>query len=504
MQLGSGRRVMLACGILVLLAALPYLNSLGNSFVWDDQQQIIMNPQLRAGADWSPLFSAGVWAHLHKDSPGRNIYYRPLQMATYRAVIAVSGISYIALHLMSVGFAVVSVFLTFALFQQLSDSTEVAFAAAALFAVHPVHTEAVDWISALPDIGCAVFVLAALLLFLLAYRTASPSSWGKWLAWSLSLACFACALLWKETAAVSPLLVAAYVFLFSPEPASRSRVRSAILWSLPFWAVLGGYLLLRLHLLGSVATTQRAWQLSALQIAMTLPWLMTQYWWKLLVPAPLNAYHVFVPVESLNDVRAIVGLLFLGGLLAILIYTWRRFPATCFSVLWVVVTLLPVMNIYAVGRNVFAERYLYLPSVGFCLMVALVAAQALQRVPERRRRLAGSIALAIVVSLFGGMTFARNTTWKDNATLFGKTLERSPNAPFVQVMVAAAQTEDDATSQEGERHYRKAANDAGEEVPPDRVNMGIAYKGLAAIYSARAEYDRGLEMLTRAREAHAG
>jgi len=146
---------------------------------------------------------------------------------------------------------VVSVFLTFALFRQLSSSIEVAFAAAALFAVHPVHTEAVDWISALPDIGCAVFVLAALLLFLLAYRTASPLSWTKWLAWSLSLSCFACALLWKETAAVSPLLVVAYVFLFSPAPASSSRVRSAILWSLPFWAVLGGYLLLRLPLLGT-------------------------------------------------------------------------------------------------------------------------------------------------------------------------------------------------------------------------------------------------------------
>ena len=126
-----------------------------------------------------------------------------------RAVIAVSGVSSFALHLMSVGFAVVSVLLTFALLRQLSDSTGVAFAAAALFAVHPVRTEAVDWISALPDIGCTVFVLAAFLLFLLVYRTATPSSWGKCLAWSLSLACFACALLWKETAGVSPLLIAA-------------------------------------------------------------------------------------------------------------------------------------------------------------------------------------------------------------------------------------------------------------------------------------------------------
>src|SRR5215813_1178472 len=79
-----------------------------------------------------------------------------------------------------------------------------------------------------------------------------------------------------------------------------------------------------------------------------------------------------------------------------------------------------------------------------------------------------------------------------------------PTPRLLQVMVAAVQTEDDAASQEGERHYRKAADDAGQEVPPDRVNMGIAYKGLAAIYSARGEYQRGLEMLTRAREAHAG
>jgi len=70
MQLGSGRRVMLACGILVLLAALPYLNSLGNSFVWDDQQQIIMNQQLRAGADWSPLFSAACGRIYTKNRPG--------------------------------------------------------------------------------------------------------------------------------------------------------------------------------------------------------------------------------------------------------------------------------------------------------------------------------------------------------------------------------------------------------------------------------------------------
>ena len=231
---------------------------------------------------------------------------------------------------------------------------------------------------------------------------------------------------------------------------------------------------------GHATTTQRAWQLSTLQIAMTLPWLMTQYWWKLFVPAPLNAYHVFVPVGSLGDVRPIVGLLFLGGLLAILIYTWRRFPAT-----W----------------NVFAERYLYLPSVGFCLLVRI----------GRSSGFAPRARATTSTCRFHRIGHRGFTVWRDDicpeCRLEGPSyLVWEHAGEIAQRTVCAGDGCSTANRRRrclaGSRaalskgRYRRRSRSSS-----DRVNMGIAYKGLAAIYSARGEYDRGLEMLSRAREA---
>ena len=500
-------RPSLAVGALLLLSIVPYANSLRNAFVWDDHPQIVMNPDLRPGVDVARLFSAGVWGNLHRGLVASNIYYRPLQMSTYRAVVAGAGISPVAFHMVSLIFAAASVLAAFAFFHKLTRRLEVAFAAAALFAVHPIHTEAVDWISALPDIACTLFLLASILFFLFLYGDVSPvrgfprpSSTG-WLFWVLSLVAFAAALLWKETAVVFPLLVGIYVFLVARKSGTVGRVRAAATFSLPFWIVLAGYLLLRLRLLGEIATSQRNWQLSPLAVVLTEEQLMTAYWWKLLAPVQLNAYHVFSPTSWLLDPRAMAGALFVAVVCGLIIYAARRRPLIAFSAAWVFITLLPVMDIYAVGRNVFAERYLYLPSVGFCLLATLLAFEALQRLPMRSRRLAGSVALVVIVLLSAMEIVDRNPDWKDDATLFSRTLEASPSSAFAHNMVAAAESNQGASVASAEDHYRKAVTYAAAEDPPDRVQMAMAYKGLASIYSDRSDFDRALEMLGRARDA---
>ncbi len=500
-------RPLLAGCLLVVLSILPYVNSLQNGFVWDDHQQIVMNRDLRPGADWSHLFSAGVWGYLHRGSAGSNIYYRPLQMATYRTIIETAGVSPLAFHLVSLMFAAASVLLAFGFFWKATRHIGIAFAAAALFAVHPIRSEAVDWIAALPDIGCTLFLLASFVFFLFIYgessaesRTATPASRRSPL-WIASVACFATALLWKETAAVFPLLVAAYVLLVSRPGETNKRVKAAALLSLPFWIVLAGYLLLRSRLLGVIAASQRNWQLTPLQLALTIPYLLMKYWRKLLVPTPLNAYHVFTPIGSLFETRALAGILFLVVACVCMVYATRRKPLIAFSAAWVFLTLLPVLDIYAVGRNVFAERYLYLPSVGFCLLVTLLAVEGLERVPKSFRKPISISAMALVVLFCSWVTMIRNRDWKDDATLFARTLEISPNAPFAHVMVAAAESEHPSSSASAEEHYWKAANYAASETPPDRLQMAIAYKGLASIYGERTDISRALEMLGRAREA---
>jgi protein O-mannosyl-transferase len=453
------------------------------------------------------LFSSGVWAFHHSAAAPHSDYYRPLQMITYRATAAIRGFDPVAFHMTSILFAAAATVLAFALFWKLTQRVAMAFTAAALFAVYPIHTEAIDWVSALPDIGCTTFLLASFLLLLqLAGRPVSPDHRAAWIRhglpfWTLSLACFAGALLWKETAAVFPLLVVAWVFLNPGGNLSfRKLATAAVGISLPFWAVLGVYSFLRLRALGFVATRLRDWQLTPFQIALTVPHLMMSYWWKLIAPVGMNAYYVFSPIRSPTDFRAVLGILFLGIALAFFVYVARHRPLLAFSALWVFITLLPAMDIYAVGRNVFAERYLYLPSVGFCLFVAILAFEASNKIPKRFRTSAGVAVLSVVVAFFALETATRNPDWKDDATLFTRTLQTSPNAPFVLNMVAAAEIDETSTVAAAEDHYQRAASLASAETPPDRVQLAHACEGLAWIYSERSDLSRALDLLNRVRQ----
>ncbi len=174
-----------------------------------------------------------------------------------------------------------------------------------------------------------------------------------------------------------------------------------------------------------------------------------------------------------------------------------------FAGLWVFIALLPVMNIYALGRNVFAERYLFLPSVGFCLLAAVVAASAVKRLPENIRKPLSALLLAAVVVWFSAETFARNPDWHDDATLFRKTLALSPDAPFVHFMVAATESESDhpAESESAEAHYLRAIALARDENPPDSLDLVRSYGGLASLYSDRGDYARALQVLRQWRDS---
>jgi protein O-mannosyl-transferase len=295
------------------------------------------------------------------------------------------------------------------------------------------------------------------------------------------------------------LLVSAYMLCIVPGN-FRQRLRISARSSLPFWCVLAGYLALRFRLLGFFSTQQRIWGLTKFQVCLSDLHLMALYWWKLAFPVHLNAYHLFLPVRSIGDWRAIIAILFLLLACWAVVYGFTRERIAVFAALWVFVTLLPVMNIYALGRNVFAERYLYLPSVGFCLLLVLAAAIVINRFPERLRTPTGTLLLAVVVVSFSVETLDRNPDWHNDATLFQKTLTTSPDAPFVNFMVAATESENPAEAQLAEDHYQRAIELARNEDPPDLLDLTRSDEGLASLYADRRDYVRALEVLRQWRE----
>jgi Flp pilus assembly protein TadD len=457
-----------------------YGNSLSNGFVWDDHRQIVMNPAVQAGAPLAPLVATDA-RFPNFDPANQTTVYRPLQMLTYRGVVAAFGASALAFHVCSLAFALAGALAGLWLFWLLTRSLPLAFAAAALFAVYPVHTEAVDWIAALPDLGCGLFFVLSFALYLVHRKP-------------VSLAAFAVALLWKETAVVFPLLLAVYLLL---QP-SATRVRDCVKGSAWYWAILMVYLGVRAYVLGAVAHSPRTWMLDPLQFLLSAAHLMLSYWVKLALPIGLNAYSVFHPIRSVGDPRVLLTLLFVGSVAAV-VYLLRRVKLALFAIAWAMLTLLPALDLNALGRNAFTERYLYLPSAGFCLLVVLGAAWLVGRLPAKVRRLVAAVALVAVLAAFTVETVARNPDWKDDASLFTATLPFAPDSPFVHVMVASLQSDQPSEESFAEHNYLQAIELAKQETPPDHLDAVVAYQGLASLYSDRGEFDQALAEMAQAR-----
>jgi Flp pilus assembly protein TadD len=497
-------RLASATVLLLTLVVSVYSNSLQNGFVWDDHEQLVMNPAVQPGAPLSPLFSSDVrFSHLGLSAQTHT--YRPLQMATYLVIANLFGTGPGAFHGCSVLFAMAGVLAAFFVFQMLTERVSLAIVASVLFAVNPLHSEAVDWAAAIPDLGCGLCLLIAFGSFLILQRNRDPSARRRWSGWPLSLlslAAFAAALLWKETALVFPVLIGSYSLIL--ESAWRRRVVSALKESAPYWVICGVYLVARVQVLGSLATGGRSWKLTPIQFALTDSHLFALYWLKLLVPFPLNAYYQFRPLRSILDPRAIAGILFVVCVICGLVYLIRHAVLAGFAALWVCLTLLPVLDINALGRNAFTERYLYIPSVGFCLLITLGSTSLIQRLGSRYRKPVGAVLIVVTASTLAAETIHRNPVWKDDETLFSQTLTNSPDAAFVRNMVASAESNDPSKWSSAGQNYSQAVTLAWEEIPPDQLALVTAYNGLALVYLQREEFERALHALNEAQRIAPG
>ncbi|SEG43780.1 Tetratricopeptide repeat-containing protein [Bryocella elongata] len=502
--------MMLCCAALAVLLIAAYGNSLSNGFVWDDHQQIVLNENLRTASPLSRIFTTDTRFDSHSQSL-QGVDYRPLQMLTYRIVLGAFGPQAEPFHLVSLLFAIACAIAAFFVARRLLGRWQAAFAVAALFALYPLHTEAIDWIAALPELGCTLFLLIAFALYLQARGTTAR----RRLVVVLGSLSFFLALLWKETAVIFPLLLVAAEVLLPSESSTDPRQRSlrGILFSVtPSLAALLLYFGIRFAALGGLESGRRDWLLNPLTFALNDLWLLVQYVGKLILPLNLNAYVLLQPIRSITDPRALGGLAFFGVLIAAMVWLIQRaasaqtgitattsklLPAI-FGLVWTLVTLLPAMNLSALGRNAFTERYLFLPSFGFCIALVVIANALLERVPESPRRYAAPVLLAVTLIGFCVVIVTRNPDWKDDATLFGATLAKSPDAPFVRVMVASAQGNEPSKASDAEVNFRAAIQLANEEVPTDRPDLVTASRGLAWIEANRGDLQQSLALLDSA------
>jgi protein O-mannosyl-transferase len=396
--------------LIAAVAFIVYCNALNGGLIWDDETQIVKNQTIRSFGNIPTAFTSGFWS-FYSNNPHLPVnFYRPLQTIAYIVAYALGGVSPVPYHALSIFFHILASVMIFLICLELEFAIRPAIIGGLLFAVHPIHTEAVAWIAAMPDVICGAFYASSLWA---ALRWANTKS-RFWIVISANL--FICALLAKEMAITLPI-VALLLLLFRKRlPWKLSAVTSI---AIPYGIAGAIYLLLRVLSLGFVMQSHLGVSASLLSwITLTID-CAARYVRYAIFPYPLVAYHL-IPISLADRIgSSVVSILILMAIVLLVVRVRRNAPDLAVWTIAFFIMLIPVLFLKAISTSAFfAERYLYIPSIALVVLVATLAGRLSWRYLQP--------ALYAIVAIFAGLVIARNTDWASNEKLYLATLHHEP------------------------------------------------------------------------------
>lgn len=399
---------------LLLLVALVYGPSLRNGFVHDDTMFIQDDPRVKSLSRASELFVQPRWGFDERARKNIHLYYRPLEALPYAISAIGFGSAAWPAHLLIVLLHAVNAVLFFFLARSLlaagsdRDPDVPAGIAAAIFAVHPGHSESVLWVAAIGGVGAVTCTFLALML-----HRKHAERWSTALPVGLL---FFVALLFKESGIVLPLVLLAYDLLLA---ADRGVARLRRVWRvyaamLPFFAA---YTALRTKALGDVLPGRELQPFTPGEQVVNAVAEIPRYFRLFVAPLRLSFFHDFEPVPGPSDPSFLTGAALITLAAIAFLMAIRRRPLVSFAIALTFLAIGPHLLMRLPGSTLFGERYLYLPSAGLLLLTATLLASLR---PGRGWVVAGAMA---VVALLGARSFARSLDYRDEVTLFTKTLQ---------------------------------------------------------------------------------
>ena len=435
--------------LVALVAALSQVGTFANQPVLDDGWVIFENPLVKRLDQVGRILRAPYHAAGAATNAG---LWRPVTTLSYALNYAAGGRAVGGYHLVNALLHVAVALLVLALARRVvaAVAPERARASAALaallFAVHPVHVEAVGGMVGRAELLAALAVLGALHLVC--------SRGGRRWRLPAALAAAALGVLAKENAVVTPLLFALLALAapgaagLAPRPGlAKGAPRRALHTAAALTAALAGAvaipLLLRPVPIGAPAAASWFAGRPPGVVAGTMARARAEYLRLLVFPLELGVdffYAARIPFTPATAPEAIRAALACGAVLAVGLASLRRAPVRGLGIVWIFVALLPVANVVPAGV-LMAERLLYLPSVGFCLWAGhglAWAAQAAHRWAGARARAMAWCAGAALLAALGARTLLRNRDWHDARTLWRAELRHAPRDPVVNNNLAVA------------------------------------------------------------------
>jgi len=427
-RLPRSARDRLALAAVMAGTAITYLRSLCNGFVFDDQDMIVNNQEIgRWSFLWRSLFN-NLWWFQNQPSPLLRSYYRPVQDVWLGLLYHLFGLNPAGWHAMMIAIHLIAVWLVFRLAAELTRDDATAVLAALLFALFPLHAEAVVWITAIPLLLAGTLELAAFHFFIRRRSVFDQSA---------AAAFFAIALFTHESAVVFPMLAAFHVALLEPR-AEGARAPGVNFTAGSLWTriqvqviVLLLYFAARRFALGFFLNAPQLGG-GAFATLMTVPRVLATYLTLLIAPWQAGPSHAlplhFVATPGSPGFLLPAGALIVSAV-AFVVAVGRdpRARLHLFCAAWILTSLAPMMNLRAFSQPWLSDRYLFVASFGWCLMLADLAASF----ARRTGRLAAAIytGAAALTILHAGVLWHVEGFWHDEETLFTRCIEEFPENP---------------------------------------------------------------------------
>jgi tetratricopeptide (TPR) repeat protein len=437
------RKLKKVLGIIVAaFAILLYAQSISFKYTLDDGTVIKENKLTTKGiSSITQILTHSYWYGFNKSDDAT---YRPTSLVMLAIEYQVFGDNPHINHLINLLLYGLTCWLLFLLLCKLFTNQNLLFPfiCSLLYVAHPIHTEVVDSIKSRDEILCFLFAVSSALLLL---RYVNRNSVVALLSAGV---CFFLSLISKETGTTFFIVLPLMLYVFT-----KADVKKIIMVVLLLGVFTAGYFFIRSQILQSVTTTRKLLAIDntlmaapdALGQKATAFYILLKYIFLLVFPYPLSYDYSFsqIKIQQITDGGAIFGILFYVAIGIYAIINIRKKNFLAFAILYFVITLAPASNLLVIIGSTMAERFMYVPSLGFCIVITyfLIKLTKVESIKSRFSTVSQFIKsnkpvftlTFIIIFLYSLQTISRSMDWHDNVRLFGgdvKVADKSARAHY--------------------------------------------------------------------------
>jgi len=451
--------------LIPMIAILIYIPSFNADFTLDDVLIVEDNTFVKSLDQIPAIWTSHYWAG-KVDATDTGLY-RPLTLTTYNLQYALTGETPSAFHIVNILLHALVCLMLMKMASLLFLDFRLVIISGLLFAIHPIHTEAVAGIVGRAEILAALFILTSMVC----YHHWRQKGEIKWLV-LLLVSTFA-AITSKEHGFLMIAILAlqeTYYYFTTKSFSWNERKKwiafgSVAILSLGMWMV-------RSTITGPTASHELWANVESAERMATSLRTSAEYIGLHLWPFPLSADYWIdeVPIVGFSNIKVLMGVLVILVMVSLAYYLRRKIPVASWGILFFFLMLLPVSNFVFAAGFLKAERILYIPSVGLILLISVMLTKLID---FKSSRIPGFILLGIFVLLFSWRTLTRTGDWKNNYTLALATLQTSPNSPRFNNMMGLELRAQNKNN-EALAYFEKAVQANPNHVPA-LVNLGMEY-----------------------------